>query len=132
MFLNICSINIRSLIPKLDELKKVIADNNYDIIAIQESWLTKDNTKFAKVKGYKTIATTPSTRKGSGVLFFVKDNLSTKTIKTVNLKDNIEMILIKIEKVNRLGHIYLANTYIHPTGNADSIDLLTNELKNFK
>ena len=42
------------------------------------------------------------------------------------------MILIKIEQVDRLGHIYLANTYIHPLGNEETIDLMTKELKSLR
>ena len=51
MKIRILQHNVRSIRQNYEELKNMIDKNNYDIIALQETWI-KTKQVFPKFKGY--------------------------------------------------------------------------------
>ena len=71
-------INIRSLLPHLDELKIAVRRLKPDILAISESWL--DNTirdNEISIDGYHS-SRHDRDRHGGGTIVYTRDHLSTK------------------------------------------------------
>ena len=40
--IKVLHINIQSLLPKMDEFRKVVSEYSFDIISVNETWLVKD------------------------------------------------------------------------------------------
>ena len=72
---------MQSLLPKIDELIALIQVENFDVIAINETWLdTQNNHLLAEVamRGYKVFHVdkpTPTGRSG-GPIMYVKNTLN--------------------------------------------------------
>ena len=76
--LKIGHINVRSLLPKIDQIRYVISKCNFDIFCINESWL--DDTILPHeygVDGYSDVAKHRN-RHGGGVIIYVKNCISFK------------------------------------------------------
>ena len=73
MGLNILFWNCQGIRPKREELELYIKDNEFDIVALDETFL---NRKLAfKIPGYGTIRNDCSTGQRGGVAFLVKHGL---------------------------------------------------------
>ena len=70
---NIMFWNCQGIRPKCKELQLYLKENNYDIVAINETFLTK-KIDF-KIQGYDTIKNDHSTGARGGVAFLVKHGL---------------------------------------------------------
>ena len=73
MGLNIMFKNCQGIRPKRKELELYLKENNFDIVALNETFLTK-KINF-KIPGYDTIKNDHSTRVRGGVAFLVKHGL---------------------------------------------------------
>ena len=95
--LNFIHLNVRSLLPKLSELKLIASKTKASIIAISESWLDKsilDNELH--IPGYYVIRNDRN-RNGGGVCVFVKSNLTTNVRKDL-MTDDMESIWFEIQQ----------------------------------
>jgi hypothetical protein len=81
--LRIGSLNARSLVKNKDDIIQFIAENNLDILCVQETWLSP-NTRPINICGYKIIGTEPTTRRGCGLSIILKNNLQFK-IKVIQI-----------------------------------------------
>ena len=70
---NIMFWNCQGIRPKCKELQLYLKENNYDIVALNETFLTK-KIDF-KIQGYDTIKSDRSTGARGGVAFLVKHGL---------------------------------------------------------
>ena len=74
--LHFLHINIRSLIPKLPELRHLVYETKAAVIAISESWLDETiSDGDIRVDGYSVLRRDRN-RNGGGVLVFIKDGLA--------------------------------------------------------
>ena len=73
--LKVLSVNVRSLLPKIDLLRSLCSVESYDIVAICESWLSADvlNSEIC-IDGYNTIRKDRN-RHGGGVLLYIKNSI---------------------------------------------------------
>ena len=104
VFLRILSLNARSLLYKIDELRVLYLVNNYDIVCIVELWLSKDisHSELA-ITGY-TIFRRDRNRHGGSIIIFVKDTLSC-TILPSSTSSSMEFIsLLSFVGVNFVYH----------------------------
>ena len=67
-------LNIRSLLPKIDEIRDLMATSNFDIFAVCESWLndTVLDSEIA-IEGYQIYRKDRSNSIGGGVCLYVKN-----------------------------------------------------------
>ena len=68
--LKVASCNIRSLLPKLDEVKEYTSSKDIDIFHLQESWLSAETEtrNYLAPSGYSSIATAPEGSRGGGLI----------------------------------------------------------------
>ena len=114
--IKILSVNIRSLLPKKEELKNYCIKNRVDIINIQESWINK-NKRDPIISQYQTITNKNEKEKGSGLVTFISNKLKYKILNISNKKDGVEGIFYKIfinKKSMSIGNIYIHRGYNPP------------------
>ena len=67
--------NARSLIPRLEEVQRIIDMGNPEIVGITESWLNTriddDQISFDKYITVRSDRTTESKKKGGGVWYYI-------------------------------------------------------------
>ena len=87
------SLNIRSLTPKLTQLKNVAADYPTDIIALSEIWTPYQ--KYVQLTNYHPIIakTGPSNRNGGGVGLYINRKLKSEPHNELN---NLKFKLLEI------------------------------------
>ena len=83
--------NARSLYANGAEFKKIVFENNPDIICIQETFFN-DRYNFS-IHGYDIVKRNRSSGNGGGVAIFVKNNIPYNVEK---IFDNIEALTISI------------------------------------
>lgn len=73
--MKVMSLNIRSLLPKIEEFRKIVLDNDYDIVTVTETWLSQNiPNEHVLINGYKLFRNDRSGR-GGGVAIYVKSCL---------------------------------------------------------
>lgn len=99
--LNLLTLNIHSLINKLDELKFFIErfDNSPDVIVITESWLEQnlenDKSFTFNLQGYNCINQPRISRpKGGGMCIYIAEAISFNVTKTNSLFNCNNIILL--------------------------------------
>jgi len=87
--------NVRSLLPKLDNLKAECIIFKPDVVCICETWLGRDidDTELS-IDGYRTIRLDRN-RHGGGVALFISSNLSHKVIYSGN--GSFECIIVSLQ-----------------------------------
>ena len=82
-------INAQSLIPKLDEIKLLIENEDLDILCVSETWLQPnilDN--LISIKNYNVFRNeNPLNSSGSGACIFVKNIFTSKKYENIEITD---------------------------------------------
>lgn len=74
--LNIAHVNVRSVVPNINDIKAYIVNNNIDILAVSESWLCPAIADEAiNVNNFGLVRKDRTTGRGGGVLLFVKNTI---------------------------------------------------------
>ena len=107
--LKIAHLNIRSLVPKLVDLKDYISNNPYDIFCISESWLNAnilDST--LEINGYKLFRQDRPLQRGGGICIFAKIDLQLSRINNLNNQLTEQLWLsLTVNKINyAIGVVY--------------------------
>ena len=93
--LHFVGLNIRSLLPKIDQLKIFVQNNNPAVISVSETWLDNSVTSNeVNIPGY-SIERKDRNRQGGGVCIYVRDNLSYNIRNDID-HENIEGIWIDL------------------------------------
>ncbi len=88
--------NVRSLEPKLDEIRIIVKSNSLDVLAINETWLNESYTDSElEIKGFNLIRKDRIGRPGGGVCFYIKEQLKYKVLSDIN--SGIESLWLEIE-----------------------------------
>ena len=78
--LNGCLLNVRSIRNKSASFLEFVKNNNADLIAVTETWLRPEDTEsfISSITplGYKCTHVPQNIKKGGGVGFFIKEDLS--------------------------------------------------------
>lgn len=117
-------LNIRSLLPKMDEVRAYMHTSNPHVFVISESWLkrTVDNSAVS-VPGYNIFRQDRST-KGGGVAIYCKDSLQCSVILSKSVSKQFELLLLKIS-LSRNHSITVAGCYRPPSAPACSLTALS-------
>ena len=87
-YLNGCLLNIRSIRNKSASFLEFVKDNNADLIAVTETWLRPEDTEgfisSITPPGYKFTHVPRNVKKGGGVGFFIKEDLSFEQVSKNN------------------------------------------------
>lgn len=103
-------INIRSIVNKLSSFQTLIYSHDYDIIAITETWLSKNIFDNEILPINYTIYCNDRGSRGGGVLFAVRDNIISKVLTSPT---NIEMITVEVEVLQKFVISFVIYLLIH-------------------
>ena len=93
--LNIVHLNVRSLLPKIDEIHHMAITTNCSILGISETWLDDSVTDAEiQIAGYVVIRKDRN-RQGGGVCIYIKDTLAFN-IRSDIKNDNCEFIFLDV------------------------------------
>ncbi len=110
-------LNIRSLKKgHLIEIRKVVQDNNYDIFAISESWVTRSiSNAEVKVEGFKLTRLDRSEKTGGGVCLYTHTYWKIKVLKelTAISDSGFHQLWMKVQ-YKKLKMFLLGVTYRPP------------------
>ena len=94
-----CLLNVRSIRNKSASFLEFVKDNNADLIAVTETWLRPEDTESfissITPPGYKFTHVPRNIKKGGGVGFFIKEDLSYEQVSKNNYQA-FESISIQI------------------------------------
>ena len=114
---SIAHINVQSLTSTFDEFSYMLNQYYFDIVALSETWLTgnKHQLDYVKIDGYKSLFKNREHKRGGGVGFYVKENISFTERKDLsNIEKSIESLWIEVCGRNKntpylVGVIYQPN-----------------------
>ena len=117
--LKIISQNIRSLNKNLDEFFHDIDDFDFDVVAVNETWLSNNVEQlYASFQNYNGVFKSRNTL-GGGVGIFVSKALSFSLIDELSfIEPDVESVFIKISFPNH--ELLLGNIYRPPRGNINA------------
>lgn len=98
--------NIRSLSAHYDELLLLLQSRSeqgqdYDIIALSETWVKPENLKLFPIRNYATyIAHRDDGRRSGGVVYYVKESLQIRKNETVNIQ-GANVLKLKLQHQNQ-------------------------------
>lgn len=101
--LRVASINLRSLVPKINEVRDFIVSVDLDVLAVCETWLSRSIcSNLLAIRGYHLIRQDRDGNvRGGGVCFFIRDKLNHKILAT---SKTIEQLWISL----KLGDMNIA------------------------
>ena len=105
-------LNIRSLLPKLDEFTTTLhmMKHKFAVICLTETWLNGNILNLANIKGYKSYHKVGEGRRGGGVSIYIDESVSCKILDDYNVSsDCIECLFIQCHYRNikfLIGCIY--------------------------
>ena len=107
--LRIANLNIRSLLPNLDETKVFINENNIDILALNETRLS-DIISSAQmcINDFFFLYRKDRNRNGGGVAIYVNENRVSHQLRNDLMNDEIELIAIEVNQVKTRPIVILA------------------------
>ena len=132
--LNVAHLNIRSLIPKLDEVSVLVNKHNIDILCLNETWLDHNTpTDSISIPGY-CLHRTDRNRHGGGTAIYVRSNIKHEPVTDIETQIPVESCWISLKgKSNAIiGTIYRPpntdNNYLENI--KDTIDIVINKCDN--
>jgi exonuclease III len=116
--LKISQLNVRSLYPKIEEIRFLLESTNFDIFCITESWLdsTISNSEI-QVDGYDIIRRDRN-RNGGGVALYVNENITYKVREDLSL-DNIECLWVEVPGCEDKTPILVCVMYRPPSADSE-------------
>ena len=75
-------LNVRSLVPKREQIEHLLCNSNIDFMGLSETWLTSSSPEAAvSLPEYRTFRKDRGKGRGGAVLIYVKNNLKCNQIK---------------------------------------------------
>nr|CAI5819618.1 unnamed protein product [Callosobruchus analis] len=97
-------INARSLLAGFNEFGLLVSENNFDVIAVSETWLTPEIVSDqVGMDGYRCFRC-DTDGKGGGVAFFVKNKYSTALLSSKQ-SPHLEYLWLRIKMCNETAAI---------------------------
>ena len=129
-------LNLASLPKHIEEIRVLLADQCFDILALNETRLDNNITNLdMHIDNYSLIRSDRS-RKGGGVCIYVKNSITFSERKDL-IKDNVESVFIEIHQPSSASFI-VGTIYRPPSASVDSfsaieqlVKLIDNEDKEF-
>lgn len=131
--LKIGSLNIRSLLPSILDLRTLIMDHSFDIFLITETWLHEGiSNDLIDLEGFRLYRRDRNTR-GGGLCIYANNKINTAIIQTGDVIEQL-WLEIKIDKIKiAVGVVYKPpafNTELFLNELEDTLILLTPSVKN--
>ena len=88
--LNIFYPNARSLNNKMEELEAKVDSEEYDIVAVSETWFKEESSWRTGIEGYKVYRCDRKERIGVEVAIWVKDSIASRERGDIKEGINVE------------------------------------------
>lgn len=120
------SLNIRSLLPKVNMLRVDLHDVNFHALCLNETWLKPIvNDNLINLTGYNHVRADRRVRNangdlkpGGGIMIYYQEDYVCSLIDTITTSDaDLEVMGVVLSKINH-PKIIIINTYRPPNGNA--------------
>ena len=121
--LKIVHLNIRSLLPKFDQIKTLLTQHDIDVLTISETWLNSNiEDKLVAIPGYTLLRLDRHTKeprtRGGGLIAYITQN---KGLQVQDLpEDNVSTKHLEAQwfqiTMPRSRNIIICNTYRPPAG----------------
>ncbi|PKU31484.1 adaptin ear-binding coat-associated protein 1 [Limosa lapponica baueri] len=106
---------------KQEELEAIIQQENYDIVAITETWWEDSHNWSAAIDGYQLFRRDRHGRRGGGVALYVRDRFDCLELNNVN--DSVEHLWVRIK-----GKASKADTIVGVCYRSPNQDLVIDEI----
>lgn len=129
--LHISNLNVRHIIPKIDEIRVLLShDNGPDILGMCETFLRKNNPdsqiSVCDFDFFRKDRTDTQDKTGGGLILYFKKSLNIK--RRVDLEiSNIETLWVEVAMPNSKSFL-LCTVYRPPSAHTEWIDLFEEEL----
>ncbi len=121
-------LNVRSMVPKREQLEHLLNDSNIDFLGLTETWLCHSSPEAVVVMAdYNVFRKDRGQGKGGGVLLYVKNTLNCSQIE-LPTDNTLECVGVNISLSDKMSFIVLC-MYRKPSANADFYDQLKALLK---
>ena len=123
---SIAHMNVQSLRSTFYEFSYMHNQYYFDIVALSETWLTgnKHQLDYVQIVGYKSLFNDRKHKRGGGVGFYVKENISFTERKDLsNIEKSIESLWIEVRGRNK-NTPYLVGVIYQPNFKSDKQDWL--------
>ena len=130
--LTILSVNIRSLLPKINDLSLLLLLFLIDILCMCETWLSSDISSSELYLPGFTLFRTDRSRKGGGVAIYARSPLN-PVLQPLS-PNSLELCSISVSSGNHTFNIDIVCFYRPPTASSDVdslIDLLSSQGPSF-
>lgn len=129
--LHICNLNIRHILPKIDEIRILLSNDNCpDILGMCESFLGKHHPdSLISVNGFNFIRKDRSEtqdKSGGGLILYFRHSLNIKRRSDLEIS-NIETVWVEVCLPNSKPFL-ICTVYRPPNASAEWIDLFEKEL----
>ena len=119
--IKIAHINVRSLYPKIDEIRLIVKDNNLDIFAVSETWLSDAIPNgLIDINGYTIFRRDRIGGIGGGVALYIRTTIQ-HTICDDLISEKLENIWVHIKHVH-FKPFLVSCFYRPPSSNKEFID----------
>ena len=93
--------NVRSIIPKIDELRLLLSEMQCAIFVVTESWLDQSlDTSIIEIPGYSILRQDRQHKGGGGIIVYYLQNLNIKLVQ-IQKTEEVECLLMVV-RVNSL------------------------------
>lgn len=128
--LKIIHLNVRSLLPKIDQVRIWVKSTAADVIVISETWLTKSiSNNDIHINGFE-IYRADRPAKGGGVAIYVNSSLHVNLLQAKSICKQFELLELKIEIAKGL-HLNVVGCYRPPSATANALQALKELLCKF-
>ena len=108
--------NIRSLSAKYDAFNNFLSNDNcdFEVILLTESWISDQNKNFLEFDNYNSFHVHRNSKKGGGVSFLIRSDLSSNQVKEHSFTNEyIEINTVKI--LHNSSEIFVVGVYRPPS-----------------
>ena len=121
--LKIAHLNVRSLYPKIDEIRVVVISLHLDVMCISETWLNESiSDGEIAIDGYSIVRKDRENQRGGGVCLYYKNTLCAINRNDIIVSFNIEALLLEI-KCNKTN-VLITCVYRPPSSGAEFYETL--------
>ena len=120
----IAHVNIQSLRYKVDDIRILLNDNNFDVLCLTETWLDNNiDDNEIKIDGYNINRLDRTDKQHGGILFYVKDGIIFKENLNLNSTYKIEALWIELN-LPHTKPILVGTVYRPPDSKVEYLDNL--------
>ncbi|KAK4821278.1 hypothetical protein QYF61_017642 [Mycteria americana] len=118
--------NARSMGNKQEELEAIVHQENYDMVAITETWWGDSHNWSAAMDGYKLFRRDRRGRRGGGVALYVRESLD--SLELDDGDDRVECLWVRIRGKANKADIVVGVCYRPPNQDEETDELFYKQL----